>query len=68
MILRKLNFEDNRVVVDDGGLLECKVRLMDSLSKVVLLTEDLRSSWRRLIIFRVFGRVQVGTGRFRYIS
>lgn len=42
-----------------GGLLECKVRLMDSLGEVVLLTADLRSSWCRLTIFRVFGRVQV---------
>lgn len=36
MILRKLNFEDDGVVVDNRGLLECKVRLMHSLGQATI--------------------------------
>lgn len=58
IILRKLNFEDDGVVVDNRGRL-WSVGRIDSLGEGVLLTADLRSSWCRLTIFRVFGRVQV---------
>lgn len=34
MILRKLNFEDDGVVVDNRGLLECTVRLIHSLGRL----------------------------------
>lgn len=34
MILRKLNFEVDRVVVDNRGLLEYKVRLIHSLGRL----------------------------------
>lgn len=36
MILSKLNFEDDGVVVDDGGLLECTVRLIHSLGQTTM--------------------------------
>lgn len=62
MILLKLNFEDNGVVVDDGEALECKVKLIDSLGQATMgCGAQGVLSWKRLIIFRVFGRGQVGT-------
>lgn len=36
MILSKLNFEDDGVVVDNWGLLECKVRLIHSLGQATM--------------------------------
>lgn len=36
MILLKLNFEDDGVVVDNRGLLECKVRLIHSLGQATM--------------------------------
>lgn len=67
MILLKLNFEDNGVVVDNRGRL-WSVGRIDGFARQATIgcgSQGVLSSWR-LIIFRVFGRVQVG--RFRYIS